>query len=224
MSQIKIDVLSLSCNKDTVYRDSQIFCVMSKQDYEYLLSINKAPSLKELIQSQSYMHDHILQEPDKIRKFIKKFITSRPKLGAFAERDDLCEYTISDNFNVVSSPSRIDIYSVLTDKERFGMLLYDTREELSSDVKFNPGCCYVKQDIYIGLDLQEDSISLRQMLITWTGCREGETTKRCKSITHCTIDEFKDMDMMSILIRYPDLLITIDLYEKSDLLIKVLGL
>jgi hypothetical protein len=170
------------------------------------------------------MHDHLLQDPDKVRKFVDRFI-GLMKLGDRANRSDLCEYIISDELNIVaSSCKKYEIYDTLTDNGRIEMLLYHTYEELDSYKKFNPGCCYLECDVYIGLDLQEDSINLRQMQIIWTGCHEGGTTKQCKSIQKCTIEEFKDLDMKKVLIKYPELLLTIDPYEKTDLLIKVLGL
>lgn len=183
---------------------------MSKQGYAYNLSIGRAPSLKELILCRTYMHDHLLNDPEKIRKFLDKHIEQKLLKSSY---DDFLDYAGHETSRGMSS----EIFKTLTNNRKVEMYRYDSYKE----ARGNANCCYTQHELFIGL--QVDPVpSIRQMWVVSEGCGEYPGCHRYKSIEKCDIYEFEKMDIKTFLTKYPEFILDTDPYEHADILIKAI--
>lgn len=111
----------------------------------------KPPSIKELVLSQTGKHDHLLANPDGIRKYYKLDPSCRPS-SPIGERRFISHNNMGYNNykeQMHECAAGYKRYNIITDDDRLEMFLYDT-DELGSTG--HSSCCTECVKWYIGID------------------------------------------------------------------------
>lgn len=178
-------------------------------EYEKLLAKGKAPSLKDLILSQTWMHDHLLSDPNKIRKFFsetKLGCSNLPEHDFLDERDGYSDDDAHEKAHKVRSAMNKDLKN----------LMFWYQKDISQS---NFSCCKKYITYYMGLKRDESDIKVVCRSIEHTSCSDYGGGDYYYEDTIKDTEDFAE-SVKTVLTKGPGLILLFDLEDDVDLLLK----
>lgn len=180
--------------------------------YEELLKTNRAPSLKELILSLTWSHDHLLTNPDDIRKF---FYNKAYNTMHYADVEDFRD---EENMSRVNTSTHAgEIFNALIDEK--WMMFYDIYDRGQTG---NTSCCTCEDHIYTRyeIDHENNKINIVSKYVPVNVCSDMGGGTHYKMPKPCVIE---DLTFNKFLTLNPRCIEDLDLEKDLELILKEIG-
>ena len=184
---------------------------------EYIDDLKKglAPSLKDMLYSYTFEHDHLLKNPDLVRTSLYKYI-----YGDFREYH-IFEKSGNDGYEHDDNSCKVYKEITNTESEYCDLIRWKSKKYLDP-LKFNPGCCWINDIYLVRLDINVGNIEIVHKMISESYCLEGQTRKYHYKTKEIPKKELENISLKDILTKCPILIDELMIEENIDLIIKML--
>lgn len=170
---------------------------------EYTLKKDKMPSVDDLILAQTYMYDHLIVNPDHVRKCYSYYTNN--------SRDPRV-HSLTDTINETSEYSPVfgELCSILRTDAIFE---WDAGERENVN---DFGCCFRQLIYYVSVKIEDGEFMVLMASCTLSGCNDwggGEAHRNPMPVE-------TDLTYRDVYEKYPSAISYIDIEEAASIIMK----